>query len=173
MNATRRKRTYGTKKSTVTPAAAAIFGATAFAARERSPLADVTEAFGNVNISETDGRDVNSEESEEEVPVIDENKTLKGTNNVTFVLAYESENFATMRNTLVLTMYQMNNNNNLQSANISFLLPAHMKPIDQQFSPSKTGVTFFPSPQPSPRLQKPRLLRSTAFPATEKVQSSK
>jgi hypothetical protein len=172
MNATRRKRTYGTKKSTVTPAAAAIFGSTAFAARERSPLADVTEAFVNVNISENDGRDVNSEESEE-VLVLDKNETLKGTNNVAFVLAYESENFVTMRNTLVLTMYQRNNSNHLQSANISFLLPAHMKPIDQQLSPSKTGATFFPSPQPSPRSQKLRMPRSTAFLATEKVQSSK
>jgi hypothetical protein len=79
MNASRRQRTYGTKKSTVTPAAAAIFGATAFTTRERSPLADVTEAFGNVNISENDGRDVNSEESEEEIAVLDENDTIEGT----------------------------------------------------------------------------------------------
>jgi hypothetical protein len=87
MHASRRKRTYGTKKSTVTPAAAAIFGATSLAAHERSPLADVTEAFGNISISENNGRDVDSEESEEEVLVLDENETLEGTND-------ESEDFS-------------------------------------------------------------------------------
>jgi len=87
MNASRRKRTYGTKKSTVTPAAAAIFGATALAARERSPLADVTEAFSNVNISENSGREVEIEESEEEVAALDENETLEGTNDVTFMFS--------------------------------------------------------------------------------------
>jgi hypothetical protein len=80
MNASRRQRTYGTKKSTVTPAAAAIFGATAFAARQRSPLADLTEALGNVNISANNGRDFDSEESEEELVVLDEDETLEGTN---------------------------------------------------------------------------------------------
>jgi hypothetical protein len=78
MNASRRPRTYGTKRSTVTPAAAAIFGSTAFAAPQRSPLADITESLGNVNISENNSPDVDSEELEELVFVLDENETLEG-----------------------------------------------------------------------------------------------
>jgi hypothetical protein len=80
MNASRRKRTYGTKKRTVTSAAAAIFGTSAVVGTRRSPLADVTEAFSNVNISDNDdySNDNGSEGTGEIIASLDENEDLGG-----------------------------------------------------------------------------------------------
>jgi serine/threonine-protein kinase haspin len=48
-----RNRTYGTKKSTVSASTSAIFG--------RSPLSDITNAFGNINIADNRIEDDNDE----------------------------------------------------------------------------------------------------------------
>ena len=89
MNASRRKRTYGTKKSAVTSAAAAIFGTAAVVTAERSPLADVTESFANVNISDKDGDgsgDNDSQELGENIAPLDGNEELESMKKVISVL---------------------------------------------------------------------------------------
>jgi hypothetical protein len=60
-------RTYGTKRSTTSSAAAAIFGREVPASRR--PLADLTSQFSNINIDDNEGGD-DSRSVEDESSVV-------------------------------------------------------------------------------------------------------